>query len=138
MIDVAQRERECKQKVNKRVSSALPTGRPYHLVHAVLISTSGVGQPSSGSVSSGNHTHLSSKADIPSLLKMDPFQLQIIAENPIGNGLDSFQEKFRPTCAELGIPASAEAVRQVVENGENIELAAKLSLTVRRQQRSAI
>jgi hypothetical protein len=69
---------------------------------------------------------------------MDPIQSQIIADNPIGNRLDFFQETFRSTCAELGIPASAEAVRQVVENGENIELAAKLSLTVRRQQRPAI
>jgi hypothetical protein len=69
---------------------------------------------------------------------MDPIQSQIIAENPIGNRLDSFQETFRLTCAKLGIPASAEAVRQVVKNGENIELAAKLSLTVRRQQRLAI
>jgi hypothetical protein len=69
---------------------------------------------------------------------MDPTQSQIIADNPIGNRLDSFQETFRSTCAKLGIPASAEAVRQVVKNGENIELAAKLSLTVRRQQRPAI
>jgi hypothetical protein len=62
---------------------------------------------------------------------MDPFQLQIIAQNPIGKRLDS----FRSTCAKLSISASADAVQQVVKNGENIELVAKLSLTVLRQQR---
>ena len=69
---------------------------------------------------------------------MDPVKSQIIADNPIGNGLDSFQKKFRSTCDKLGIPVSVEAVQQVVKNGENIELAAKLSLTVRRRQRPDI
>jgi len=69
---------------------------------------------------------------------MDPFQLQIIAQNPIGKRLDSFQEAFRSTCTKLSISASADAVQQVVKNGENIELAAKLLLTVLRQQRPDI
>ena len=69
---------------------------------------------------------------------MDPFQLQVIAQNPIGKRLDSFQEAFRLTCAKLSISASADAVQQVVKNGEGIELAAKLSLTVLRQQRPDI
>jgi len=49
---------------------------------------------------------------------MDPFQSQIIAKNPIGKRLDSFQEAFRLTCAKLSISASADAVQQVVKNGE--------------------
>jgi len=69
---------------------------------------------------------------------MDPFQSQIIAHNPIGKRLDSFQEVFRSTCANLSITASVDAVQQVLKYGENIELVAKLSLTVRRQQRPAI
>jgi hypothetical protein len=68
---------------------------------------------------------------------MNSIILRIIAENPIGNGLDCFQEEFRSTCDKLGIPVSVEAVQQVLENGENIELAAKLSLTVCRLQRPA-
>jgi hypothetical protein len=69
---------------------------------------------------------------------MDPLQAHIIADNPIGNRLDSFQEAFRSTCAKLSISASADAVQQVVKIGENIELAAKFSLTVLRQQRPDI
>jgi hypothetical protein len=69
---------------------------------------------------------------------MDPSQRQIIVENPIGEHFHSFHEAFKSTCASLNISASANAVQQVVENGENIELAAKLSLTVRRRQRPAI
>ena len=69
---------------------------------------------------------------------MEPSQSQVIAQNPIGKRLDSFQEAFRSTCAKLSISASADAVQQVVKNGKNIELAAKLSLIVRRQQRPAI
>jgi hypothetical protein len=69
---------------------------------------------------------------------MDPSQFKIIAEKPIGKGLDSFQEVFRSTCAQLGISASTDAIQQVVKNGENIEWIAKLLVIVRRRQRPAI
>jgi len=63
-------------------------------------------------------------SDVLSHLKMaDPFQLEIIRSNPIGQRLHAFDRSFRSACSKLGISVSADAVPQVVKNGENIELA---------------
>jgi len=65
-------------------------------------------------------------------LAMDP---SIIERHPIGNGLDSFHEAFRSTCAQLGIPVStdsADTVEQVMKNGvpESKELVSDLILAL--------
>jgi len=43
---------------------------------------------------------------------------EIIKSKPIGNGLAAFRDTFRLTCADLGVPASADSVHQIVDKGE--------------------
>jgi hypothetical protein len=48
--------------------------------------------------------------------------LEIIKSNPIGDGLATFRDEFRSTCADLGIPESADAVQQIIDKGERVNL----------------
>jgi hypothetical protein len=48
--------------------------------------------------------------------------LEIVKIKPIGDGLAAFRDAFRSTCADLGIPESADAVQQIVDKGECADL----------------
>jgi len=101
-------------------------------------SASGLGRPSSG-VHTSKPSLVSTEADIQSRLKMlQPVQLEIIRNKPIGKRLFASHESSRSTCTQLGIDSSSEAVQHVVDNGEDIRLAGKLSLTVHIHQTTVI
>jgi hypothetical protein len=48
--------------------------------------------------------------------------LEIIKSKPIGDGLAPFRDAFRSTCVDLGIPESADAVQQIIDKGERVNL----------------
>ena len=48
--------------------------------------------------------------------------LEIVKTRPIGDGLAAFRDAFRSTCADLGIPESADTVQQIIDKGECADL----------------
>jgi hypothetical protein len=48
----------------------------------------------------------------------DSSRLEISKSKPIGEGLAVFRDAFRSTCADLGIPKSADSVQQIIDKGE--------------------
>jgi hypothetical protein len=43
---------------------------------------------------------------------------EIIKSKPIGEGLAAFRDVFRSTCADLGVPGSADGVQQIDKEGD--------------------
>lgn len=48
---------------------------------------------------------------------MDHFRPQVIQDNPIGAGLDTFRDSFNATCQRLGISPSTEILSELEERG---------------------
>lgn len=44
-------------------------------------------------------------------------EADVIERKPIGEGLTAFRDAFRVTCVDLGVPASADGVQQVIDKG---------------------
>jgi hypothetical protein len=47
---------------------------------------------------------------------------EIINQYPIGTGLDAFREAFSSTCAGLNVHESLDAVQQLSDKGEILDL----------------
>lgn len=46
---------------------------------------------------------------------MDHFRPQVIQDNPIGAGLDTFRDSFIATCQRLGVSPSTEVLSEIGE-----------------------
>lgn len=61
---------------------------------------------------------------------MDQSQSEIIKNNPIGKGLDTFRESFDSMCRGRSISSTPDALGQLVEDGKKSDILGTVTVTV--------